>query len=162
MLSVALSLLLTQAPLPQDTPSRYDTGPRQEIAAARERWAHAGLKSYSFTVRLPCHPCPFRQIKVTVRRGEVTEAVLLSDYGKPGDFPKPLPRAEWQENLVRTVPALFDLTDTWLQDRRLYSRARFDAKYGFPESVWWAFASMETCCTEGHAGFSIVDFRAER
>jgi len=162
MISVVFTLLLTQPPLPRDTPSRYDAGPRQEIAAARAQWAHAGLKSYSFTVRLPCHPCPYRNIRVTVRSGEVTAAVLLSDYGLPGDFPKPLPRTEWKDNLARTIPELFDQADVWLQDRRLYSGAIFNAKYGFPEHVWWMVASVEACCVEGSSGFSIADFKTEK
>jgi hypothetical protein len=162
MIAAVLTLLLAQAPLPADTPSRYDAGPRQAIAAARERWAKAGLTAYTFTIVLPCHHCPLREIRVAVRQGNVFSAAILSGHAKAHDLPKPLPPAEWHDSLARTIPELFDLADTWLQDRRLESHATFDERYGFPDSVSYMVASMEACCVQGIAGFAITDFKAAR
>lgn len=140
-----------------DTPSRYDSGPRQAISAARAAWSASNPTNYRFKITQTCF-CMSPSVLVTVRRGKVVKAVM--EVGLEHEFSgKALPSGEWRKYFALPIPELLDLVDTVLQDRTLYSSARFDQVFGFPSTLDIRSGSMAP--SDSDSGFSLEDFKVE-
>jgi hypothetical protein len=157
LMVAVLALLATAVISAADPPSRYDNGPRQEIAAARSAWKATSPPNYRFTVTQTCF-CLIPPVVVTVRNGKVSKAVMAR--GLEHRFSgKALPPGEWRRYFALPVPELLDVVDAVLRDRTLYSTARFDPSYGFPIRLDLQPGSPAPADTE--SGFVIASFRVE-
>jgi hypothetical protein len=100
------------------------------LAAARARWAGAGVDSYQITVRRHCF-CGFVDpVRVTVEDGVIVSRTVVTT----GD-PVPALLAEYFPD----IPGLFTIVEEAAADADDFE-TEFDATYGFPAviSIDWA------------------------
>lgn len=108
------------------------TGPdadlRDELEAARERWARSGLASYDLVVEASCFgPCMGEAI-VRVRNGERI-AVVDPDTGERVEI------AEMSDTPYGTVEDLFDMVEGALAGEPDRLEVEFDRELGYPTLI---------------------------
>jgi hypothetical protein len=155
---LAIPALLLAAAAAPDTPSRYDSGPRQAISTARDSWSRSHVQSYSYTITRACF-CFLPPVHVVVKNGRVISA--KAEAGFDDQFSgKRIPREVWKTYLVMTVPELLTMVDAAHQDRTVYAFSTFDPKLGFPTLFSVLPGSVaNTMMSDVDDGFVVSDFR---
>jgi hypothetical protein len=141
-----------------DTPSRYDSGPRQAIEKARAAWAMAHPPNYTFKVSLVCF-CLTPPVHVTVRKGKVVGAVMEQGFNHKYSG-KSVPSGDRKSYFAVTVPELLALVDASLQDRTIYSSASFDKELGFPTDFDTRPGILSPA--DSTVGFSVEAFKVQK
>jgi hypothetical protein len=119
-----------------------------DLAAARARWAAAGLDAYRYTVSRQCF-CPPEYsgpYEATVRDGALAS---LTYAGRPADM---------QQFAVPTVEGLFDQIAGAYASGASSVRVTYDARLGYPTTLW---IDQDPMMADEETGYTISALAAE-
>ena len=97
-----------------------------DLAAARQRWADAGMVSYQYTLRTLCFCFPESPITITVKGGAV-ESAIYADTGAP-TTPQRLAT-------VPTMDRLFGVIEEAYSRNAAKVSVRYHPTLGYPEEI---------------------------
>lgn len=117
------------------------------LALNRARWFGSGIADYEFTIARVCECLPEMAgpVVVEVRGGVVQERTYASGTSVDPQY----------ADLFTGVPGLFDLIDEAIRRDAAGLAVRYDATYGYPESIqidWVAGA------VDDEVSYRITDF----
>lgn len=120
----------------------------RSLVRARARWNANGAADYEYVLRQNCY-CVLggQPVRVTVRRGQVTQAILLST-GQP--VPDDL-RAGFP-----AVDQLFDLLEDAINQRAHNIRVTYDDELGFPADFFIDYSEQ---IADEERGYVASDYR---
>lgn len=122
------------------------TAVAREYTEARLAWAASGVTSYEVTVTPTCF-CINRPVVVVVRNGVVESRRFVSD-GQP--VPATLAEA------YPTVDGIFDLIAKAEREHAASVTAKYDARYGYPLSV---YIDWQAGVADEESGYALSGFQ---
>ena len=127
---------------------RSPAGPDEVLQSARARWADAGIRDYSITVRRTCECTPemIGPVVVEVRNG----AVVSRQYSSNGAAVSPALASSFP-----SVEGLFEILDEAARSRAPRVDARYDSQLGYPTYV---AIDRDRLVADDEIIYSVTDF----
>jgi hypothetical protein len=140
-----------------EPPTRFESGPKQRLLAARANWEGQHISQYRFTIRRTAF-LPTSKVRIDVRGNVVVRAIFLENDGE-FVYGSLVPQEAWDFFCVMTVPGLFNLAEAKLKDATLYANAEYDPQFGYPVRLSFEPGSMFPPHYDAQDGYSVSDFK---